>query len=125
MSANLNPATLAALREENTRLTRENARKDRLISVLEGRLALNTGPAFPLGPLKTSGKTPLTDKQGDILDYVRLCGERNGMPPTNQEIATYFGFASVNAADQHLRALVTKGWLVRLPGKSRGLRVLP
>ncbi len=119
-------AAMGELREENQRLKRENARKARLISVLEGRLAMKIEPAFPLGPLKTLGKTPLTDKQGDILDFVRLCGERNGMPPTNQEIATYFGFSSVNAADQHLRALVTKGWLVRLPGKkARGLRVLP
>ena len=44
-------------------------------------------------------------------------------PPTRAEIAEKMGFRSVNAAEQHLRALERKGALEILQGASRGLRV--
>ena len=45
------------------------------------------------------------------------------MPPTRAEIAEQLGFRSVNAAEEHLRALQRKGAIELLPGTSRGIRI--
>jgi len=65
----------------------------------------------------------LTDRQTEILRLVRELTEVSGFPPTRAEIARAMGFRSVNAAEQHLRALEKKGVLEILSGASRGLRV--
>jgi repressor LexA len=66
---------------------------------------------------------PLTARQGEILKLIRDLTESSGFPPTRAEIAERMGFRSVNAAEQHLRALEKKGALEILQGASRGLRV--
>lgn len=66
---------------------------------------------------------PLTERQSEILKLVRDLTEATGFPPTRAEIAEKMGFRSVNAAEQHLRALARKGALDILQGASRGLRV--
>ncbi len=65
----------------------------------------------------------LTDRQAEILKLVRELTESTGFPPTRAEIARSMGFRSVNAAEQHLRALEKKGVLDIESGASRGLRV--
>lgn len=45
------------------------------------------------------------------------------MPPTRAEIARESGFRSINAAEDHLRALERKGAIELLPGTSRGIRL--
>jgi repressor LexA len=45
------------------------------------------------------------------------------MPPTRAEICAALGFASPNAAEDHLRALARKGAIELLPGASRGIVV--
>src|SRR5205809_7493210 len=66
---------------------------------------------------------PLTDRQAEILRLVRQLTEVSGYPPTRAEIAGRMGFRSVNAAEQHLRALEKKGAIEISSGASRGLRV--
>lgn len=66
---------------------------------------------------------PLTERQAEILRLIRDLTEVSGFPPTRAEIARSMGFRSVNAAEQHLRALEKKGVLEILSGASRGLRV--
>lgn len=66
---------------------------------------------------------PLTERQAEILRLIRELTEVSGFPPTRAEIARSMGFRSVNAAEQHLRALEKKGVLEILSGASRGLRV--
>ena len=66
---------------------------------------------------------PLTERQTEILRLIRDLTEVSGFPPTRAEIARSMGFRSVNAAEQHLRALEKKGVLEILAGASRGLRV--
>jgi repressor LexA len=46
------------------------------------------------------------------------------MPPTRAEIAGAFGFASPNAAEDHLRALAKKGAITLEPGSARGIRLV-
>ena len=69
------------------------------------------------------GMDPLTDRQAEILRLVRELTEVSGYPPTRAEIAKKMGFRSVNAAEQHLRALERKGAIEISSGASRGIRV--
>jgi repressor LexA len=66
----------------------------------------------------------LTERQNEILKLVRELTEISGYPPTRAEIAERMGFRSVNAAEQHLRALEKKGAIEISSGASRGIRVL-
>ena len=66
----------------------------------------------------------LTDRQAEILKLIRELMEVSGYPPTRAEIAERMGFKSVNAAEQHLRALEKKGAIEIAEGASRGIRVL-
>ncbi len=66
----------------------------------------------------------LTPRQQEILDFIRNSLEILGAPPTRAEIANAFGFASHNAAEEHLRALAKKGIIVLEPGSARGIRLV-
>jgi repressor LexA len=65
----------------------------------------------------------LTSRQQEILDFIATTVREAGMPPTRVEIARHFGFQSINAAEQHLRALARKGAVELMPGTSRGIRL--
>ena len=65
----------------------------------------------------------LTDRQAEILRLIQQLTEVSGYPPTRAEIAERMGFRSVNAAEQHLRALEKKGAIDIEAGASRGIRV--
>lgn len=66
----------------------------------------------------------LTVRQSEILQLIRDHIEENGMPPTRAEIAATLGFRSVNAAEDHLKALERKGAIEIMPGTSRGIRLM-
>ena len=68
--------------------------------------------------------TKLTPRQQEILDFIRNTLEVLGAPPTRAEIANAFGFASHNAAEEHLKALARKGIIVLEPGSARGIRLV-
>lgn len=65
----------------------------------------------------------LTTRQSEILQLIRDHIGENGMPPTRAEIAATLGFRSVNAAEDHLKALERKGVIEIMPGTSRGIRL--
>ena len=65
----------------------------------------------------------LTPRQAEILKLVEDSIREFGAPPTRSEIAQKFGFASANAAEEHLKALAKKGYLELSPGTSRGIRL--
>lgn len=67
----------------------------------------------------------LTDRQTEVLVFINEYRYANQMPPTRAEIARHFGWTSANGAEDHLRRLVVKGYIELLPGRSRGIRVLP
>lgn len=66
----------------------------------------------------------LTIKQQRIVDFIRLRQEREGVTPTQAEIAHHFGYGSRNAVAQHLRLIRQKGLLGETNGKARSIRVL-
>ena len=65
----------------------------------------------------------LTDKQQQILDYIKEHLNLTGFPPTRSDIAIEMGYKSPNAAEDHLRALARKGAIEIIPGTSRGIRL--
>ncbi len=65
----------------------------------------------------------LTARQAEILQLIRDHIDETGFPPTRAEIADILGFRSVNAAEDHLKALERKGAIEIIPGTSRGLRL--
>ncbi len=66
----------------------------------------------------------LTPRQQEILDFIKNSLEVLGAPPTRAEISSAFGFASPNAAEDHLKALAKKGAIVLEPGSARGIRLV-
>lgn len=63
----------------------------------------------------------LTTQQQRVLQIIEA-GIARGTPPTRREIANEMGFRSANAADEHVRALATLGFIVVEPGKARNIR---
>lgn len=67
---------------------------------------------------------PLTRRQREILDLIRASIEDTGMPPTRAELAAALGVASLNAVEDHLKALKRKGAITTTPGAARGIRLV-
>jgi repressor LexA len=65
----------------------------------------------------------LTSRQRQILFLIQKLIRDTGMPPTRAEIAKALQFRSINAAEDHLRALERKGAIEIVPGVSRGIRI--
>jgi repressor LexA len=63
----------------------------------------------------------LTQRQTEILDYLKRSQRQTGLMPSTREIQHHFGFASQTAAMSHLRALEKKRVILRLPGKARAV----
>lgn len=67
----------------------------------------------------------LTERQGAVLDFIKLYIHEKVRPPTLREIGTRFGIRSTNGINDHLRALERKGYIVRDDMTARGIRVVP
>lgn len=75
-------------------------------------------------PTSSSPQTlSLTRRQSEVLEVIRNHIEKTGAPPTRAEIAKTLGFRSVNAAEDHLKALARKGAISLSPGTSRGIQL--
>ena len=66
--------------------------------------------------------TELTDRQQAVYDFIAGHIRSEGVAPSVAEIAGAFGIHA-NAAHKHLRMLDSKGAIVLLPGKARGIRL--
>ena len=64
----------------------------------------------------------LPPRRAEILAYLRA-ELAAGRAPSIAEIAEAFGFASRNAAQKHVQALVEAGLVAQAGGRSRGLRL--
>jgi repressor LexA len=67
----------------------------------------------------------LTEKQGQVLEFIRQRQESERLTPTLREIAAHFRFRSPNAALAHVQALLAKGVLKHVPGHARSLQIMP
>jgi repressor LexA len=66
----------------------------------------------------------LTERQKEILDFIRETVAASGMPPTVAEITAAMGVSSTNGIRGHLQALERKGAIELVPNASRGIRLL-
>lgn len=65
----------------------------------------------------------LTDSQQAILDFIAQRIEQDGGSPSQTEIANAFGFRGVRAAQYHLDILEQAGYIRRVPGQARSIRL--
>jgi repressor LexA len=64
----------------------------------------------------------MTERQEEILDFIRLFQREKGVPPSSREIQRRFHLSSQSTAMGHLRALANKGQIEQLAGRTWGLR---
>ena len=96
---------------------RARARYSRIFS-----LALRPLPSFVLrNTVHTAMQSQLTQRQQEIVDFLRTTQRTSGLMPSTREIQHHFGFASQTAAMSHLRALERKGVIQRLANKARAV----
>ena len=65
----------------------------------------------------------LTQRQEEVLAFIKSYIEETGYPPTRADIANELGFKSANASEEHLKALARKGAIEMIPGTSRGIKL--
>ena len=71
---------------------------------------------------KMDGEPTLSDKQMKILTFIENEISRTGCPPSYRDIAYHFGYEAVGTVQDHIRALVSKGYLLKEKG-ARGIRL--
>jgi repressor LexA len=64
----------------------------------------------------------MTERQEQILDFIRQFQREKGVPPSSREIQRRFRLASQTTVMGHLRALANKGQIERLAGRTWGLK---
>jgi len=65
----------------------------------------------------------LTERQKEIVDFIRDYRGRRGISPTQREICEHFGYSSFGTLQKHIRLLLEKGVLARDWNKRRSLLV--
>ena len=67
----------------------------------------------------------LTERQRELLAYLRAAIEQTGVCPSYREIGQALGIQSTNGVSDHLKALERKGYIERVggPGTSRSMRL--
>lgn len=68
-----------------------------------------------------SSADTLTERQKQLLNFLKDHQRQHGVMPSTREIQRHFGFASQTAAMSHLRALERKGVIHRHAGKARAV----
>ena len=66
----------------------------------------------------------LSDRQREVLDFIRGYVRGHGVVPSRQEIAEALGLRHKSSVDAHLLALMNKGWIELKPGSPRNIRLL-
>lgn len=68
--------------------------------------------------------TYLTERQRDILNFIRQYQEETGVAPTHREICEKFGFSSYGTVYKHLSLLQSKGLIRRDWNQKRGVELV-
>jgi len=64
----------------------------------------------------------MTERQEQILDFIRQFQREKGVPPSSREIQRRFRLSSQSTVIGHLRALANKGQIEQLAGRTWGLK---
>lgn len=68
--------------------------------------------------------TYLTERQRDILEFIRDFKRRKGVAPTHREICDRFGYSSYGTVYKHLSLLEKKGLIRRDANQKRGVELV-
>src|SRR5215212_4319493 len=66
----------------------------------------------------------LTERQRDILNFIRDFQKERGVAPTHREICDHFGFSSYGTVYKHLSLLEKKGLIRRDWNQKRGVELV-
>ena len=66
----------------------------------------------------------LSERQGEVLEFIRGYVRDSGVAPSRPEIAAALGLKHKSTVDAHLLALMNKGWIELRPGSPRNIRLL-
>ena len=69
-------------------------------------------------------KKILTDRQAAVLTFIKEFAQDHGYPPTIPEIQIKFGIKSPNGVNNHLKALIRKGYIKRDSSRARALEII-
>lgn len=65
-------------------------------------------------------RTDITEKQKDVLNYIRAYRKEKGIPPSIREIADHLK-REIKTAYDHVLVLEKKNYLRRIPNTARGI----
>src|SRR5205807_4211775 len=92
------------------------------------------GRGFPIDAAGEAADTPrkerrvmpevLTQRQREILDYLKNMLKEKAYPPTVREIGLAIGLSSSSTVQNHLNTLERKGYIKRDPAKSRAIEMV-
>jgi repressor LexA len=66
----------------------------------------------------------LTERQKEVLSFLKQFISKEGVSPTVREVASHFGFASPLSAQLHINSLLKKGLITKTPLKARNIKVI-
>lgn len=66
----------------------------------------------------------MTKRQREVYRLIREAVEDTGQSPTQRELCKQLGIKSFVALGKHLAALERDGWIQRVSGQARGIRIL-
>ena len=67
----------------------------------------------------------LTRRQQEVLDFLRKHAEGFQHPPSLDELCALLGLRSRGSLHKHVQALVAAGFVERMDGQHRGIRLIP
>ena len=66
---------------------------------------------------------PITKKQKEVFDFVKVFIGDNGYSPTLEEIKKKFELSAVSTVHQHIGALIDKGYIKKLDNLARAIEI--
>lgn len=66
----------------------------------------------------------LTNRQASVLSFIKMFARDHGYPPTIPEIQEEFNIKSPNGVNNHIKALIRKGYLKRDSSRARALDII-
>lgn len=66
----------------------------------------------------------VTERQKQILDFIRLFQAREGFPPSLREICKALGLVSTGSLMKHIRSLESEGLIKGTPGSKRAWKIV-
>ena len=66
----------------------------------------------------------ITDKQKEILEFIKACILKKGYPPTVREICEKVQLKSTSSVHSHLEQLEKNGYIHRDPTKPRAIEIV-